>query len=156
MKKIFALAICAALAAAVALPILYAQEDPAVVAKRAAIMEKAKQTLASHQWTIYLTIKPATQRSRAVIETDVLTFGDGTVLSQNLSSQGYAKNGSNYSMFPSDDGTVVFETMQMHENEKDIAFLRGELRGNVLVGAVVMKPQKGEQKVFPYSSVSPQ
>ncbi|OGX27127.1 MAG: hypothetical protein A3J51_03100 [Omnitrophica WOR_2 bacterium RIFCSPHIGHO2_02_FULL_45_21] len=132
------------------------REEERLAAKRAALMEKAQQMLKGREWAIYVTVKPAAEKNPAVIETDSLIFTDLTVLSKNLSDQGYAKNGSNYSLSAGDKGIVVWETMQRHENGQDRAFLRGELNLNsgIMGGAIVHKLGK-ETATHYYSTVSP-
>lgn len=133
-------------------------EEEKLAAKRAALAEKTKQVLKSKEWMIYVTLRPATEKKPAEIETDAFLFTDRTVSSKNLSAQGYAKNGSNYSLSVADDGaSAVWETMQTHENGQDIAFLRGELNLGlkVMQGAIVYKFSKGEGATHPYTTVKP-
>lgn len=133
-------------------------EEEKLAAKRAALVEKTAQALKSKEWTIYVTVKPAAEKKPAVIETDALTFTDRIVMSKNLSARGYSKNGSNYSLSVSDDGiSAVWETMQMHENEQDIVFLRGELniKSEVMAGGIVYKSGKGKSESHPYATVKP-
>lgn len=133
-------------------------DEEKLAAKRAALTEKTRQVLQSKEWTIYVTTKPAIEKKPAVVETDVFTFTERTVLSKNLSAQGYAKSGSNYSLNVSDDGiSAVWETMQLHENEQDIVFLRGELnvKSSIMVGGIVYKPSKGKSESHPYTTVKP-
>ena len=153
-KKIYAvlLCICAGFLVLASASGLMAQEDPKLAAKRAALMQKAKQALTGREWIIYVTIKPATAKEAEVIETDALTFADRTVLSKNLSTQGYSKNGSNYSLWVADDGSFTWETMQLNEETQDIAFLKGEFRGSVMTGVIVYKPVKGEGATYYYTS----
>lgn len=135
-----------------------AQSEEELALKRAALVEKTVQTLKSKEWTIYVTVKPAIEKKPALIETDALTFTDRIVLSKNLSARGYSKNGSNYSLSVSDDGmSAVWETMQMHENGQDIAFLRGELniKSDVMAGGIVFKSAKGKSESHPYTTVKP-
>lgn len=129
-----------------------------LAAKRAVFTEKAIQMLKSKEWAIYVTVKPATEKRTAVIETDTLAFTDRTVLSKNLSSQGYSKGGSNYSLSVADDGSAaVWETMQMQENEKNIAFLRGELdlTSRAMRGSIVYKSDKSIGASYGYTTIEP-
>lgn len=133
-------------------------EEEALAAKRAALAEKVAQLLRGREWEVYVTVKQATEKKPAVIETDAFTFTERTVLSKNLSAQGYAKNGSNYSLSVSDDGiNAVWETMQLHENEKDMAFLRGELNVNsaIMTGGITYKYSDGKSVSYSYASIKP-
>jgi hypothetical protein len=133
-------------------------EGKKLAAKRAALTEKSTQMLKSREWAIYVTIKPATEKSPAVIEADTLIFTDRTVLSKNLAAQGYSKNGSNYSLSVSDSGIASWETMQLNDNGQDIAFLRGDLNINseIMQGAIIYKPSKGNEMAQAYSTIKPQ
>lgn len=129
-----------------------------LAAKRAVFTEKAIQILMSKEWAIYVTVKPVTERKPAVIETDTLAFTGRTVLSKNLSSQGYSKGGSNYALSVADDGSqAVWETMQMHENEKDIVYLRGELdlKSAAMSGSVLYKSPQEKDRSCAYSTIAP-
>lgn len=133
-------------------------DEEVLAAKRAALTEKTVRILKGKEWVIYVMVKPATEKKPAVIETDTLNFTERTVLSSSLSAKGYAKNGSNYSLSVSDDGTfAVWETMQLHENEKDMAFLRGELnlKNGVMVGSVVYKYSDGRGESYAYTTIKP-
>lgn len=154
VKKIYAvlLCICAGFLVMANTSGLMAQEDPKLAAKRVALMQKAKQVLTAREWIIYVTIKPVTAKEAEVIETDALTFTDRTVLSKNLSTQGYSKKGSNYSLWVADDGSFTWETMQLNEETQDIAFLKGEFRGSVMTGVIVYKPVKAEGATYYYTS----
>lgn len=133
-------------------------EEEKLAAERTAFAEKATQMLKGKEWTVYVTVKPATENKPTVIETDTFTFTERTVLSKNLSARGYARNGSNYSLSVSDDGSAaVWETMQLHENEKDIVFLRGELNINadVMAGGIVYKNSSGKSESHSYTTIEP-
>lgn len=126
--------------------------------QRAVFTEKARQALTGKEWAVYVTAKPATEKKPAVIETDTLSFTERTVLSKNLSSQGYSKGGSNYALSVADDGSgAVWETMQMRENEMDIAYLRGELdlKSGVMRGSILYKSAQGKDVSCGYSTIAP-
>lgn len=154
-KKIYAAIICICASVFLAAGNLTAQEDPKIAAKRAALMEKAKQVLLAREWIVYVMVKPATQKAPAVVETDSFVFTDRTVLSRNLSAQGYSKSGSNYSLWVADDGGITWETMQFDQDTQNIAFLRGEVHDGAMTGAVTYKPVKGKSETHPYSTMAP-
>ncbi|MCM8792844.1 MAG: hypothetical protein NC826_06900 [Candidatus Omnitrophica bacterium] len=114
---------------------------------------KARQTLTSQEWTVYVVPLEITKKETPKMETDVLSFTDTKVRSQNLSQRGYAE--SNYSLRIQDDGTAVWETMQVNENG-DLAFLRGDLKGNEMTGIISMQPQKGSRRDYSFFTTMPQ
>lgn len=127
-------------------------------AQRAALMDKVIQMLKSREWVVYVIAQPASGKSPEAIEADTLVFTDRTVKSHNLFAQGYAKDGSNYSLRIADNGTASWETMQLNENGQDIVFLRGELdsASGIMQGAIIYRPSKGKEKSCPYSTIKPQ
>ena len=112
-------------------------------------LENAKITLASKEWEVYLSMANG-KRSKS--PTDVLTFKDGKVASKDLVAQGYAE--SNFTLSINGDGVAVWETMQVNE-KVGLAFLRGELQGTVMRGAISMQPQKGEKSTLYFNSEAP-
>lgn len=114
-------------------------------ATRNQLAAQAKNKLESRQWEVYVT----SSGKKAAAETDVFTFAEGKVTSQNLSAQGYKK--SNLNVGIQDDGTTVWETMQVNANN-DLVFLRGELYGNIMKGVISMQPVKGAKTVFNFTN----
>lgn len=138
---------------------LTAAEDPKLAAARAQMAAKIKQALTAKEWTVYVVKVAATKNSPAVVEQDVVTFTDRTVTFKNLAASGYSKTGSNYALRVGNDGSSIWETMQMHENEKDIVFLRGELPKDCgyMTGSMVYQwPAKGTEKTELFSTYMPQ
>lgn len=133
-------------------------EKERLEAQRAALTDKVMQMLKSREWVMYVTAQSSSGKSPEVIEADTLVFTDRTVKSQNLFVQGYAKDGSNYSLRIADNGIASWETMQLNENGQDIVFLRGELDSSsgIMQGAIIYRPSKGKEKSCPYSSIKPQ
>lgn len=129
--------------------------NPAAV--QAQMAAKIKQALTAKEWTVYVVKVAATRNSSAVVETDVLTFTDRTVISKNLVAAGYSKTGSNYALRVGSDGASVWETMQMHENEKDMVFLRGELPPDCgsMIGSMTYQSPKGMGKTDNFSTYMP-
>ena len=113
---------------------------------------KARQTLKSQEWTVYLVPLELSKKEKPTVEIDILTFTDMKVKSNNLSSKGYGE--SNYSLRVQEDGTAVWETMQVNENE-DLVFLRGDLKGNQMSGIISMQPKKGTRKDYSFSTTMP-
>lgn len=138
---------------------LTAAEDPKLAAARAQMASKIKQALTAKEWTVYVVKAAATKNSPAIVEQDVATFTDRTVTFKNLVASGYSKTGSNYALRVGNDGSSIWETMQMHENEKDIVFLRGELPKDCgyMTGSMVYQwPAKGTEKTELFSTYMPQ
>ena len=121
--------------------------SPDIVRNRA--LENAKAALDSQEWTVHLSLANG---RRPKDSTDVLTFKEGKVTSKNLLAQGYPE--SNYTLSVTGDGVAVWETMQVNE-KVGLAFLRGELHGMMMKGAISMQPQKGEKSTLYFSSEIP-
>ena len=119
-------------------------------ATRNQLAAQAKNKLESRQWEVSVT----SAGKKAATETDVFTFTDGKVTSKNLSAQGYKK--SNLNVGIQDDGTIVWETMQVNANNNDLAFFRGELSGTTMRGVISMQPVKGEKTIFNFTNASQQ
>lgn len=131
------------------------QDEAAVkdIMKRQA-MDSARQELNSHEWTVYMTPSPENAVKRPAIEEDVLSFsGEGRVVSKNLLAKGYPE--SNYTLTVQDDGTAVWETMQVNEKE-GLAFFRGELKNSAMKGVLSLQPQKGAKQTFYFSTTKPE
>ncbi len=126
------------------------------VAMKAQMTAKIKAALTGKEWTVYIVKTGATAKSPAIYETDVLTFTDRTVVSKNLVANKYS-NGSNYALRVGSDGLSVWETMQMHENGKDLVFLRGELPKDCssMTGAMIYQSPKGSEKTEIFSTSAP-
>lgn len=115
---------------------------------KAEAQQKAKETLNKQKWTINLTLSTGQKKKT---KTDTLTFSDGKVSSEELSSEGYST--SNYTLTIQDGGTIVWETMQSNE-KVGLAFWRGELRGKIMSGILSLHPHKGEAQDFYFISVT--
>lgn len=113
------------------------------------VLENAKAALTGQEWTVYLSLANG---RRPKDSTDVLTFKEGKVSSKNLVAEGYPE--SNYTLSVTGDGVAVWETMQVNE-KVGLAFLRGELHGTMMRGAISMQPQKGEKSTLYFSSEAP-
>lgn len=112
---------------------------------------KAKGLLAAKEWAVYVT----PEDGRGGVEMDVLTFTDMQVLSQNLAAKGYP--GSNYDIHFDDDGTTVWETMKTDLATMNRVFVRGEMsRAGDMRGAFYMRPKKGGQTGYVFSTATPQ
>jgi len=111
--------------------------------------EKALETLKAREWIIYVT--PGSGKGAA--ETDVITFtADGKISSKNLLAQGYVD--TNFRISVTDDGTIIWETMKVREGN-DLAFLRGELRGQAMAGSITYKLRTGKNVDYNFSTTHP-
>jgi len=113
--------------------------------KKRVMEEKARETLKGREWTVKITPRDG----KPTGETDVFAFGDGTMESKNLTPKGYPV--SNMTITVANDGAIVWETMKTAAGN-DKAFFRGELRGGVMAGTMVMKSSKGKVATFLFSS----
>jgi hypothetical protein len=110
---------------------------------------QAKEELNKKEWTIYLV---SANPKKTKLETDVIKFSGGRVLSVNLSDKGYSE--SNYSLSIEPDGTIVWETMQGQE-KLGRAFWRGELRGEVMQGILTLQSKKGDNEDLYFTTIVP-
>lgn len=112
---------------------------------------KAKELLKAREWIVYVT----PEGGGPGVETDVLTFTDMQVSSQNLSAKGYGA--SNYDIHFDTDGTTIWETMKTDLNTMNRVFMRGEMsRVGDMRGAFYMRPKKGNQTGYVFSTVMAQ
>jgi hypothetical protein len=125
-----------------------AQTEEAEAQRRVKIA-KARKVLAGTTWTVYTALQGAKRPEEG---TEVFTFTERRVTTQNLANQGYGTGGSNYSVTYEPDGTLVWETMQKDEEGKGEALLRGDLRGNVMTGVIDIHPAKGARKIYYFTT----
>ena len=126
-----------------------AQKQLEAARQRNIAEQKVKAQLSAREWTVYRT----PESGKGKTETDVITFtAEGQVSSQWLLGKGYAA--SNFRLTVQDDGTSVWETMQVDEN-KNLAFPRGILKDEKMIRNIFMKPVKGEPVNYLYTTVVP-
>jgi len=104
----------------------------------------ARNTLASKEWKIYL----IPDGSKTAAETDVLTFTQGTVVSKKLLELGYGESNITLRL---EEGLPVWVTMQTNPGV-GLAFLRGELRGQVMRGTIGIEPKKGKASHYTFTT----
>ena len=120
------------------------------LAKKTEAVTKAKEVLAAREWTVEVTPK-GEKGAQGKSEMDILTFTlAGTLSSNTFSGQGYKV--SNITVTPQEDGTIVWETMQMTE-KGDVAFWRGELRNDTMSGLISLQPQQNVAREFIFKSL---
>lgn len=119
--------------------------------------ENIKFALTSHPWILYVIYQSSINgKTASSLETDTLAFTQDTVLSHNLASQGYAKEGSGYKVKAGAIGEYVWESIQLHENQADIVLLKGELKDGIMKGVIVYQPQGGPAKTAIFTTVRPE
>ncbi len=117
--------------------------------KRKAAEQNARLALSSKEWTVY--VSPESGKGKT--ETDVLTFtAEGQVLIKSISAKGY--NASNFRLTIQDDGLAIWETMQV-DKDKNVVFLRGNLKDGEMAGSFFFKPVKGSPSTYLYTTVAP-
>jgi hypothetical protein len=114
-------------------------------------MQRVNDLLGSKEWVVYLVPSGVSAGKRLPVVTDVLTFKDGRVSSQHLTAMGFGS--SNYTLTVQDDMSS-WETMQRTEKE-DLAFWRGELRGDLLTGVMNMHTAKGAVEEYSFGMSAP-
>jgi type II secretory pathway pseudopilin PulG len=114
--------------------------------------QKATDLLNSKEWVIYLSPTGNSAGKRLPVITDVLTFKEGRVSSKHLTAGGFGE--SYYTLTVYDSGTAVWETMQRTDKE-DLAFWRGELRGDSLTGVMNIQTAKGVREEYSFGMNAP-
>lgn len=157
-RKVIAISILGWAAVLLLSPITFAAKPAAQAAvdpeaEHAAQIAKARKALAGTTWTVYTTLQQEGTK-KPEEGTEVFTFSERRVTTQNLASQGYAPDGSNYSVRYEAEGVLVWETMQNYKGEGGggEALLRGDLKDNVMVGVIDIHPAKGPRKVYRFTS----
>jgi len=130
-------------------PCAVAETNEELDAQRRTQIEKARKILAGTAWTVYTTLQEAKRPEEG---TEVFTFTERRVTTQNLANQGYGMDGSNYSTSYEPDGTLVWETMQKYKDGEGEAILRGDLRGDVMTGVIDIQPAKGARRIYYFTS----
>lgn len=126
-----------------------AQKQLEAARQRNLAEQKVKGQLSAKEWTVYRTL----ESGKGKAETDALTFTpEGQVSSKWLSGKGYTA--SNFRLTIQDDGAAVWETMQV-DKDKNLAFPRGILKGDGMIGSIFMKPVKGEPINYLYTTIAP-
>ncbi|HNX81287.1 MAG TPA: hypothetical protein PKL77_03990 [Candidatus Omnitrophota bacterium] len=114
------------------------------------MLENAKANLESKEWIVF--VSPTLSQSGRKVkggDSESLTFKDGKVAAKNLIARGYPE--SNFTLNVQNDGTAVWETMQVNEKE-GIIFLRGELKDTGMKGVISNQPMKGEKSTANFST----
>jgi hypothetical protein len=116
-----------------------------------------KDVFSETSWTIYLSHNEVIEgKGVPLVEKDVLTFTGNTVVSENLSAQGYSKAGSSYKVSIGPGGNYTWQAVMLHENQKDIVLLKGELKNEVMTGVIVYQPEGGLVKTVHFTTIPPE
>ncbi len=135
------------------LVLLYIQQSTAQVDPK--LTAKIKTALISKPWPIYVTYQQMVKGTvKSSVEKDLLTFTEDAVLSENLSAQGYSKDGSGYKVKigPAGD-TYIWESIMLHKNQKDIVMLKGELKNGVMTGVIIYQPEGAPAKTCNFTTI---
>lgn len=117
------------------------------------VIEQGLSVLRSKDWTIYFVPSGQSYGKKLPLQQDVLTFKDGKMVAKILSTNnGYGE--SNFTPSLMDNQILVWETMQTNE-AGDLAFWRGELRGEVMVGFLTIHSKKGQISEYSFSTNPP-
>jgi hypothetical protein len=115
------------------------------VARKAA-EAKATVALGAKEWNVdFRSTDPA---SKVKPWSDTLILADGKLNSKYLAEKGYPVSNIKVTV---EDGLIIWETMQGTQ-KGDIAFWRGELRGDSMSGLLSLKPPVGETNEFYFVS----
>ena len=122
-----------------------------------AMIENIKSALTANPWTIYVIYQNMIKGEIvSSVETDILTFTQDYVLSQNLASGGYSKGGSSYKVRVDAQGAYAWESIQLHENQIDVVILKGELKAGEMKGVIVYQPQGKPGETVNFTTVKPE
>ncbi len=119
-------------------------QAPAVPMKD--VIAKKKAELNGTVWNIEL--RPISSKGK--VEKDVITFSQDKIMSNNLTTLGYAA--TNFTVRLENDGTVVWETMQTSEKDGQ-AFWRGDIKDGVMRGVLSKRDKKNRGYDFNFASV---
>ena len=115
-----------------------------------------KKELINTPWTIYVISKEVVkQKLKTEVKIDTLIFTEASVSSKNLSTEGYSKGGSSYKIKIGADGFYIWESIQLHENQKDIVFLKGTLKNGEMTGVIVYQPEGGQGRTCNFTTIQP-
>jgi hypothetical protein len=112
-------------------------------------LDDTRRILESREWIIYISDPVA--KKKAAAETDVLTFKEGKINSQNLEAKGYPE--SNYTLGFQDE--VIYWVTMKTNPEVGQVFLRGEFRDAGMSGTISMRPFKGARTSYTFTVATP-
>ena len=116
-----------------------------------------KDVFANTSWTIYLTYNEMVGgKMVSQVVADTLTFAGNMVKSEILSAQSYSKEGSSYKVGLGPEGDYTWQAIMLHENQKDIVLLKGELKNEAMTGVFVYQPQGGAVETVHFTTEKPQ
>ena len=109
----------------------------------------SKSELKTKAWIVYL--KPG-DGAKLKGGTDIMSFGNNMmVTSKLLLGKGYEE--SQYGMRVHDNGTAIWETMQLHEDTKEPAFLQGNLKDGEMTGLIFIRPEEDPSETYYFSTI---
>lgn len=121
-----------------------------------AMIENIKSALTANPWPVYVISQDIVKGEiKSSVKTDILTFTQEAVSSQNLSSEGYSKSGSSYRVKAGPSGAYVWESIQLHNNQVDTVLLKGELKDGLMKGVIVYQPQGRPGRTVNFTTVQP-
>ena len=111
--------------------------------KSPAAIEKAK--LNNTEWTI--SVKPSGEKGK--VETDVISFVEGKMISKNMKNAGF--NDAEFNVRIGEEGVVIWETMQSDE-KGDSTFWRGDIENGKMKGMLTKENNRGVMSNFSFAS----
>jgi hypothetical protein len=129
-------------------PASSAQADAAAreTAKREKALQEWRAKLTGTRWELQLT---PTGAQGGAPETDVLTFSERTIGSENLVKQGYAV-ADTYALYSPTERSVAWEAMQVKEEQgtRYTAIWRGEAIGETMQGTLLKQRSLGDANLI--------
>ncbi|MBI2495937.1 MAG: hypothetical protein HYY58_05600 [Candidatus Omnitrophica bacterium] len=131
-----------------------AQADAAAreIAEREKKLRDWRAKLAGTRWELELVLSG--QGQPAVVQSDVLMFGQRSVGTEGLLKAGYLDS-NNYALYSPTEESVAWEAMQLKDgqDEQDMVIWRGEIIGDAMQGTVTkQRPDKKKELVTEHLS----
>ena len=114
-------------------------------AERDKTMRDWQAKLSDSRWELEVVVSGAGRP--AVVQSDVLTFKNGSVGSDVLAKADYER--ASFSLYPPTEQSIGWEAMQRKKEEKgaqETAIWRGEVTGETMQGTLVKQSKRGDEE----------
>ena len=117
---------------------------------REKMMQDWQTKLSGTKWELEVVVSGRGQPK--VVQSDVLTFERGALVSDTLAKAGFDR--AEYSLYPPTEQSIEWEAMQ-HKEEKgtqETAIWRGEFTGDAIQGNLTKRRKKGDKETVEHFS----
>ena len=114
-------------------------------AERNKAMRDWQAKLSDSRWELEVVVSGAGRP--AVVQSDILTFKNGSVGSDVLAKADYER--ASFSLYPPTEQSIGWEAMQRKKGEKGVqetAIWRGEVTGEAMQGTLVKQSKRGDEE----------